>query len=115
MAHKYIKELTSSQKAALKGKAHALNPIVQVGAHGVTESLRKEIEAALHHHELIKVQLPGQNSADEKVESMTELASKLPLHSHVVARIGRTLILYFEQDPEEAKLPLSLLKKDKKK
>lgn len=47
--------LSNDQKLMLKKLAHHLKPVVQIGKHGVTESLIREIDAALRAHELIKI------------------------------------------------------------
>ncbi len=107
--HKFAETLTSSQKAALKGLAHHLKPVVQVGNSGLTPSVRAEVARALETHELVKIQLPGQNSAGEKQEAVEELGQALPQHTHVVDRIGRTAILYLEKAPDEAKITLKSL------
>ena len=39
--------LTSLQRKALKAKAHKLEPVVQIGAKGLTEELIAEIDRAL--------------------------------------------------------------------
>ncbi len=39
----------------LKAQAHHLKPIVLVGKNGITDSILKEIDAALEAHELIKI------------------------------------------------------------
>ena len=58
--------LTTKQKQYLKGLAHNLKPVVMLGQHGLTEGVLAEIDAALNHHELIKVkvsvQIVNQNS-----------------------------------------------------
>ena len=64
--------LTGKQKNYLRGVAHSLNPVVMIGGKGLTESVMKEIELALEHHELIKVKLPG-NSKAEKVSILAKL------------------------------------------
>ena len=109
--HTYATELTSSQRSALKGQAHALRPLVQVGNNGVTATVAAEIASALQTHELIKVQLPANTDAAEKKLGTDALAEVLPEHTFVVSRIGRTLILYLEKDPKIAKFPLKTLKK----
>ncbi|MBM3381803.1 MAG: YhbY family RNA-binding protein [Betaproteobacteria bacterium] len=108
-AHRYAEQLTSQQRSALKGKAHHLKPVVQVGAQGLSESVLIEIKNALQTHELIKLQLPGQTDASEKKDALAELEESLPERSFVVGRIGRTVILYLEKNPEEALCPLKSL------
>jgi RNA-binding protein len=108
-AHRYAEELTSQQRAALKAKAHHLKPVVQVGAQGLSENVLAEIKNALNTHELIKLQLPGQTDASEKKDALEEIEETLPEHSFVVGRIGRTVILYLEKNPEEAQITLKSL------
>jgi len=102
----FIETLSSEQKAKLKGLAHHLKPLVQIGNQGFSESVKKEILLALEKHELIKVQLPGDSKADSKDEKQNELLTLLPKHAHLVSRIGRTIILYLEKDPTERKINL---------
>ena len=51
--------LTNKQTQYLKGLAHSLKPVVQLGANGLTEGVIAEIDQALSHHELIKVKIPS--------------------------------------------------------
>lgn len=107
--HRFATELSSQQRAALKAKAHHLKPVVQVGAQGLSDTVRAETLRALQTHELIKLQLPGQSDAAEKKDALEELSESLPEHTFVVGRIGRTVILYLEKAPEDAKIPLKSL------
>lgn len=107
--HVYATQLSSSQKAKLKARAHALSPVVQVGAQGLSRSVLAEINGALEVHELIKVQLPSQTEAAEKKDAVLELSHLLQEHTHVVGRLGRVVILYLEKKPDEAKLRLKQL------
>ena len=43
----------------LKGQAHKLEPVVLIGAKGLTDEVVAEIALALKAHELIKVRAPG--------------------------------------------------------
>lgn len=49
--------LTNSQVKYLRGRCHALKPVVTVAANGLSDSVYAELEVALDHHELIKVKL----------------------------------------------------------
>ena len=51
-------KLSNKQKQFLKGLAHPLKPVVQLGGNGLTEGVVAEIDNALNHHELIKVKVP---------------------------------------------------------
>jgi RNA-binding protein len=108
--HVFAKELTSQQRAKLKGLAHPLKPVVQIGGGGFSETIVAEIAKALAHHELIKIQLPGQTAASQKKEETESLATSLPGHAHIVSRIGRMIILYLEKAPsEDPKIKLASL------
>lgn len=110
--HKFTVSLSSKQKAILKSMAHHLKPVVLIGIQGITDGVVQELELALSKHELIKVQLPGQNDATEKNQDMLDLLSAISLkHVHFIARMGRILVLYMEKNPEEAKIVLSKLSK----
>jgi len=101
--HSFATTLTSAQKASLKGLAHALKPVVQVGGAGISDTVKAEIARSLDTHELIKVQLPGSTSAEEKKKAQEDVENALPKNAHFVGRIGRAVILYLEKDPELAK------------
>jgi RNA-binding protein len=51
--------LTPRERAGLKARAHALEPVVQVGQAGASEAVIAEVDRALTAHELIKVRLAG--------------------------------------------------------
>lgn len=49
--------LNTIQKNHLKTLAHHLQPVVMVGANGLTEAVLREAEQALLHHELLKIRV----------------------------------------------------------
>ncbi|OAI50041.1 hypothetical protein AYO45_00230 [Gammaproteobacteria bacterium SCGC AG-212-F23] len=50
-------KLTTKEKQHLKGKAHALKPIVFIGHQGITENIKTEVDRGLTDHELIKIRI----------------------------------------------------------
>lgn len=56
--------LTPRERASLKGRAHALEPVVHVGHAGLTEAVVKETDRALTAHELIKIRVGGEDRFD---------------------------------------------------
>lgn len=54
--------LSEPHRRHLRKLAHHLKPVVIVGNAGLTENVLAEIDAALAHHELIKVKI---NAADK--------------------------------------------------
>ena len=95
--------LTGKQKQFLKGLAHPLSPVVRIGKAGLTEAVIGETKKALHSHELIKVRIDVDESAERK-----SLAEKLATatDAHLAGTVGKIAIVYRERDEEpEIKLP----------
>ncbi len=91
-------KLSSSQRKWLRGQAHSLKPIVQVGKQGLTESVLRQVDEALSDHELIKVQAPAPR---EEKEAMAERLAE-ELGADVAGRVGHIIILFRQnEDPEE--------------
>lgn len=83
--------LTARERAHLKARAHALEPVVHVGHAGATPEIVAEIERALLAHELIKVRLGG-TDRDTRVALGDQLA--MTTGAAVVNRVGKVLILW---------------------
>lgn len=83
--------LSSPQKRYLRGLAHDLKPLIQVGAKGVTDPLLAELGLALEQHELIKVKVAAEDR-DSRDAWIAELAEKTG--AALVSRIGHTAVLY---------------------
>lgn len=83
--------LTSHQKKYLKGLAHSLNPLVQIGKEELSPGVINSIKSELEHHELIKVKI-GSNCGLEKHSSSQTIAELTA--SVLVQLIGKTIILY---------------------
>ena len=94
-------KLSNKQKQFLKGLAHPLKPVVQLGGHGLTEGVLAEIDNALNHHELIKVKVPS-DDREEKALIMDAIIRETA--SEKLQVIGHTLILY--RPSEECKIQL---------
>ena len=84
--------LTGKQKTKLKGQAHRLKPVIQIGKAGVEEPQIKSIKRALHEHELIKIKFLDYK--DHKKEISDNIARETG--SEIVDIIGNMLILYWE-------------------
>jgi RNA-binding protein len=83
--------LTQAERKEFKRLAHSLNPVVQLGAAGLTPAVLQEIDRALTHHELIKVRLTG---ADRTTREATAESIADALSCAAVQIIGRVLVLY---------------------
>lgn len=96
-------ELTSTERKYLRGLAHALKPVVQLGGQGLSDAVLREVDLALEHHELIKVRLVGDR--DDRATLADELAARS--RSELVGTIGSVAILY-RRHPEIEKRKIAL-------
>ena len=83
--------LKPAERKALKAKAHKLEPVVQIGAKGLTEEVFAEIERALHAHELIKVRA-GAMERDARDEALGAICERTG--AEAVQQIGKVFVLY---------------------
>jgi len=88
---KKIMKLSTKQIAHLRGLAHNLNPVVMIGNNGLTENVIKEIELNLNSHELIKVQVAGDDRNARKA-IFDEICSQT--NAVAVHHIGKQLVFY---------------------
>lgn len=83
--------LTGKQKRHLRALGHSLKPLILIGKKEIEEALVNEANAALDHHELIKVKLLESCLLD-KHEASEELASAC--NAEVAQILGKTFLLY---------------------
>lgn len=83
--------LTNAQIRFLRGQAHDLKAMLQVGGKGITDALVAEVALALEHHELIKVKVAGEDR-EARDALIAELAERAD--AALVQRIGHTAVLY---------------------
>ena len=95
-------KLSNKQKQFLKGLAHPLKPIVQLGSNGLTEGVVAEIDNALNFHELIKVKVP---TDDREEKSLIMDAIVRETKSEKLQVIGHTIILYRPSEERKIQLP----------
>jgi putative YhbY family RNA-binding protein len=83
--------LTPRERAHLKARAHALEPVVHSGSAGVTDGLVAEVDRALMAHELIKVKVNADDRAERAAigDDICARTNATPVH-----RIGKVLILW---------------------
>ena len=89
--------LTPAERKALKAKAHKLDPVVQVGAKGLTDEVIAEIDRALSAHELIKVRAASldRDARDEAVDRIVERTG-----ADAVQHIGKIFVLFRKKNDE---------------
>lgn len=90
--------LTARERAHLKARAHALEPVVQAGSSGVTDRLVAEVDRALTAHELIKVKVNAADRADRMAvgDEICDRTGATAVH-----RVGKIVILWRPR-PEES-------------
>jgi RNA-binding protein len=95
--------LTAAQTRFLRGQAHDLKAMLQVGGKGVTDGVVAEVAGALEQHELIKVKVAGaEREARDAI--IRDLAARAG--AALVQRIGHTAVLYRpSQDKRRIVLP----------
>ena len=97
-------ELTSKQRAQLRGLANSIDTILQVGKDGIGANLIKQADDALEARELIKGRVL-ENSLLTAREAAEELA--VAARCEVVQVIGSTFVLYrMQHDKSKRKIEL---------
>lgn len=84
-------DLTPAERKDLRGRAHHLDPVVVIGAEGLTPAVLKEADAALNAHGLIKVRMFS-DARDERQATLVQLAGQLG--AAPVQHIGKLLVLW---------------------
>ena len=92
--------LTPRERVSLKGRAHALEPVVHIGQAGLTDAVVKETERALSAHELIKVKI-GLADRDERAKVGEALCARTD--ATAVQSVGKVMVLWRprEEDADE--------------
>ena len=93
-----ILQLTTRERAALKARAHALEPTLFLGKAGLSPAVFAEAERVLTARELIKVKVADD---DREAREATGLALADATGAAIVARVGKVLILWRPR-PDEA-------------
>lgn len=94
--------LTGKQSRHLRGLGHHLEALVHIGKDGVTDGVAGAVDAALTTHELVKVRLNPEATADRD-ESAAAIAKAV--NADVAQVLGRTILLY-RRHPSEPKINL---------
>lgn len=97
-----MSKLSGRQRKHLRGLAHDLDPVVHVGAKGLTDAVLDEVDLALESHELIKVRFLD---PDEKKPQAREIGERLDCaHVGTIGHVG----IFFRPhpDPDERRIEL---------
>jgi putative YhbY family RNA-binding protein len=83
--------LTPAERKELRGQAHHLDPVVLVGADGLTPAVLKEADAALKAHGLIKVRMFA-DEREARAQALVQMSEAL--NAAAVQHIGKLLVLW---------------------
>ena len=106
-------ELTSKQRAQLRGLANTIDTIIHVGKDGIGENLVKQADDALEAREIIKGKVLDNNIEYDARLAAEELATAT--RSQVVQVIGTKFVLYRESHSKPKDKRIELVKPAKKK
>lgn len=100
-------QLTIAERKAHRAQAHHLAPVVMIGHEGLTAAVKKETNAALKAHGLIKIRVLGDDRAQREA-MFQELADQLD--AAPIQHIGKLLVLWRPQPskervPDEDRMP----------
>ena len=90
--------LTPAQRKEHRAAAHHLDPVVQIGADGLTPGVLKELDSALKAHGLIKVRVFSDDRAAREA-LLVQLADQLD--AAPIQHIGKLLVLWRPIPPKE--------------
>jgi RNA-binding protein len=95
-------ELSEKQLRFLRGRAHALKPVIQIGQKALTAGVVSETRRALQDHELIKLRIQAADR-DARDALLAELVAAA--EATLVTRIGHVAVL-FKPNQKLSRIPL---------
>jgi RNA-binding protein len=90
--------LSSSDRKKLKALAHKLEPVVVIGAKGLTEAVIAEIDFALKSHELLKVRA-GAMDRHERDEAFSRICARTG--AEPVQQVGKVFVIFRKKPMQE--------------
>lgn len=91
-------QLSIAERKAHRADAHHLDPVVMVGNDGLTPAVKKEADAALNAHGLIKIRVLGDDRAQREA-MLQQLADELG--AAPIQHIGKLLVLWRPKPKKE--------------
>jgi RNA-binding protein len=83
--------ISKDQKKYLRSLLHTRGIIIWIGQNGLTENVMNEIEAALDHHELLKIRIRTGDSS-QRDNLLEQICAKTG--AEAVQKIGTTVSVY---------------------
>ncbi|OWQ91973.1 RNA-binding protein [Roseateles aquatilis] len=84
-------QLTPAQRKEKRADAHHLDPVVMIGADGLTAAVTKEVDSALNAHGLIKVRVMSDDRKGRE-DILVQLSDQLD--AAPIQHIGKLLVLW---------------------
>ena len=91
-------QLTAAERREQRAAAHHMDPVVLIGGDGLTPAVKKEIDAALNAHGLIKVRVFNDDRAAREL-MYHELTAEL--NAAPIQHIGKLLVMWRPQPVKE--------------
>ncbi len=91
-------QLTPAERREQRAAAHHLDPVVLIGGDGLTPAVKKEIDAALNAHGLIKVRVFNDDRTAREL-MYQELTAEL--NAAPIQHIGKLLVMWRPQPVKE--------------
>ncbi|WP_197341036.1 YhbY family RNA-binding protein [Ralstonia solanacearum] len=83
--------LSPARRSELRSQAHALNPVVLIGAEGLTKAVLAEIDRSLAAHGLIKIRVFG-DDREARIQLYDTICARL--QAAPVQHIGKLLVIW---------------------
>lgn len=84
-------QLSPAQRKVHRAEAHHLDPVVMIGGDGLSDAVKKEADAALNAHGLIKIRV----FSDDRAARETMFAALTDeLNAAPIQHIGKLLVLW---------------------
>jgi RNA-binding protein len=90
-------QLTIAERKVHRAEAHHLDPVVMIGNDGLTANVKKETDAALNAHGLIKIRVLGD---DREARETIYNALCDELGAAPIQHIGKLLVLWRPKPPK---------------
>ena len=86
--------LPEKTRRELRGRGHALKPVVSIGNAGLSPAVLRELELSLEHHELMKLRIGGAERTQRR--QMIEAICR-QLGAELVQAVGHVALIYRER------------------
>jgi RNA-binding protein len=96
-------KLSGKRKRALRAKAHHLNPVVIIGANGLSDAVLAEIDIALAGHELVKLRIAA-DDREQRKSIVVDVCRRA--RAELIQQIGHTAVVYRERPAQTGPAPV---------